>query len=113
MNMFVQITPEAHLEGIMGSLTAYRNWLQENMKQAGPITGHKFAQWMESAERRPSDFPKDWGADLIEMFDKIIINSVKTENMQPKKIVDALDTWIEYSKERIRTVYSLSESTFQ
>jgi len=113
MNMFVQVNPHAHLEGILGSLAAYRNWLQENIKQAGPIGGAKFAAWMESATRRPSDFPEAWGADLIELFDEIIIDSIKTENMQPGVVVETLDSWLEYCKKRVRKLYDLPETTFQ
>lgn len=112
MNLFVQATPESHIEGILGALSAYRNWLQQNIQTAGQISGQKFAAWMKSTTRDPLHYPEPWGADLIGRFDKIVIEAAEEQNMQPKQIIKELDLWVGRSKEKVKNIYGLPEGFF-
>jgi len=112
MDMFVSATPEAHLEGILATLSSYRDFMQKNLQQAGPVDPTTFVRWMESAERNPDDYPEPWGAVLVETFDRRLIEAVRDDNRQPAEVLEALDEWVEDSKAEVREIHDLPEDAF-
>lgn len=112
LNVFVGTVPDAHLEGILGTMTSYRNFIQKNLDRAGPIPPQKFVSWMRSADRDPDDFPEPWGASLVELFDGLLISAVEEDNIPPAVVVDALDQWVEESKTEVREIHNLPEDAF-
>lgn len=111
-NIFVNTHPDAHLEGMMAVIHSYRDFMKKNVEQAGPLDGSTFVSWMESAERRPEDFPEPWGAALIEYFDSLVIEAVRKENAQPATVVQALDEWANESTAEIERHRDIPEGFF-
>jgi len=111
-NIFTGLNKQVHLEGMMAILHSYRDFITRNLRTAGPIDGPTFVRWMESAERNPDDFPEPWAAELIEMFDQILIDVVEDENVSPAVAVDALDEWVEQSTAEVKAVHDLPEGFF-
>lgn len=112
MNVFVNSHPESHIEGIMGTLTAYRDFIRNNVRKAGPLSGSQFASWMESAERDPENFPEPWGAELVEVLDGLIVTAAREYQIQPAIIVDELNDWVERTKTELQEIHGLQEGAF-
>jgi len=112
MNLFVATHPDAHLEGMLGTLNAYHDWMKRNLRTAGPVAPDTFVRWMQSAERQPSQYPEAWGAELVQQFDQLLIDLVSGENQQPGEVVDALGEWVEFSKAEVREMHDLPEGSF-
>lgn len=112
MNTFVKTHPESHLEGIMATILSYRDFLKQNVEDASPLKGSKFVSWMESAERDPNSYPEEWGAELIQLFDEIVIDAARDHNMQPSDIVSELDEWAEQTKMEVKRVHGLPDGFF-
>lgn len=111
-NLVVSSTPDAHIEGMMASILGYRDFIQQNLRSAGAVDGPTFVTWMESATRNTMDYPEPWGAELIRLFDQVMIDVVRDENMQPGTVAEALDEWAEETAEEVREIHNLPEGYF-
>ena len=97
---------------MVATLSSYRGWIVENVHGSGPVTPQTFVGWMESATREASDYPEPWAGKAIELFDQILIDAVREDNMQPATVADVLDEWVEESKAEIRELHDLPEGVF-
>jgi hypothetical protein len=100
----VKTTPDAHLAGMMACIVSYRDFIKENIENAGGVDGPTFVSWMESATRDPEEFPEPWGAELIRQFDEVLINTTAT-GLQPAAVVEALDEWCEETRAEVEAVH--------
>ncbi|OYR76131.1 hypothetical protein DJ71_18565 [Halorubrum sp. E3] len=111
-NLVVSTNADAHLEGVMALILSYRDFIKRNVRRAGGLDGPRFIQWMESATRDPDDFPAPWGAELIMLFDDVLIDVVREGNTQPGVVVRALDEWAEETAEDVTEIHDLPEDFF-
>jgi len=112
MNTFVNTHPDSHLEGIMATILSYRDFIKQNVEKASPLKGTRFVSWMKSADRDPESYPEPWGAELVQLFDEIVIEAAQDHNMQPTTIVSQLDEWAEQTKTDVKRVHGLREGFF-
>jgi hypothetical protein len=111
-NIFTDLIENPDLVKMMATTHSYSGFIKQNLEQAGPIDGPTFANWMESAERHPEEFPEPWVADLLEMFDELLVNAATEENIQPPIIADALHEWAKESQEEAEQIHDLPEGFF-
>jgi hypothetical protein len=111
-HIFVNAHPEAHLEGMMAVIRSYRDFINQNVEQAGPLAPSTFVSWMESAERRPEEYPEPWGAKIVSLFDSLVIKAVREEGVQPATVAQALDEWAEQTSAEVKAVHGLSADFF-
>jgi len=111
-NLVVNTTPDAHLTGMIATIRSYRDFIKKNVQQAGGVEAPTFVSWMESAERNPEDFPEPWGAKLIKMFDGVLIDAVRDDNIPVAVVVEALDEWTEEASRDIERIHEFEEGYF-
>jgi hypothetical protein len=107
-------TKDMKVEEVMGCVPPYRDWIQDNLAQAGgQIDPRTFVGWMESAERDPANYPAPRGAQLIEAFDEALIRGVEDDGLQPATVVAVLDEWVQESKREMVEKYDLPADFFE
>jgi hypothetical protein len=99
-------------EAIFGCIMPYRDFMMQNLAQAGQVPPSAFVSWMESADRDNLDLPDDLGEGLLKALDEILIVAVRDYQFQPREVVDALDEWVRESKEEFQEMHGVGGDFF-
>jgi hypothetical protein len=94
-------------EAILGCIIPYRDFIKQNLAETGQIPPSAFVRWMESADRTDLGLPDELGENLLRTLDEILIRAVREHQYQPRAAADALDEWVEESKEKFQEMHGI------
>jgi hypothetical protein len=112
LTMFANTTPDAHLEGIVATMMSYRDFIEEYLETSESVSGEALADWIRDADRDKGSFPEPWGAELVTLFDRVLIKAVEEERVDPEVASQAFSYWVDESVAEITEKHDLPEGFF-